>query len=60
MKDVPTYLPEGTILPCNLPREDVRDAFISLKCATHTLKPLWYIYFPFFPIVLLIYPHHFL
>jgi Porphobilinogen deaminase, dipyromethane cofactor binding domain len=31
MKDVPTYLPEGTILPCNLPREDVRDAFISLN-----------------------------
>jgi len=31
MKDVPTYLPEGTILPCNLPREDVRDAFISSK-----------------------------
>ena len=31
MKDVPTYLPEGTILPCNLPREDVRDAFISTK-----------------------------
>eukprot|EP00798_Chlamydomonas_sp_ICE-L_P029522 gene29522-5872_t len=29
MKDVPTYLPEGTILPCNLPREDVRDVFIS-------------------------------
>lgn len=29
MKDVPTYLPAGTILPCNLPREDVRDAFIS-------------------------------
>ncbi|QDZ21016.1 porphobilinogen deaminase [Chloropicon primus] len=29
MKDVPTYLPKGTILPCNLPREDVRDAFIS-------------------------------
>lgn len=29
MKDVPTYLPEGSILPCNLPREDVRDAFIS-------------------------------
>ena len=22
MKDVPTYLPEGTILPCMLPRED--------------------------------------
>ena len=29
MQDVPTYLPAGTILPCNLPREDVRDAFIS-------------------------------
>lgn len=29
MKDVPTYLPEGTILPCNLPREDVRDVLIS-------------------------------
>ncbi|KAK9829339.1 hypothetical protein WJX72_005249 [[Myrmecia] bisecta] len=29
MKDVPTYLPPKTILPCNLPREDVRDAFIS-------------------------------
>jgi hydroxymethylbilane synthase len=28
MKDVPTYLPEGMILPCNLEREDVRDAFI--------------------------------
>ncbi|CAA0842146.1 Porphobilinogen deaminase- chloroplastic [Striga hermonthica] len=31
MKDVPTYLPEKTILPCNLPREDVRDAFICLS-----------------------------
>ncbi|GAB5370171.1 hypothetical protein AAMO2058_001469500 [Amorphochlora amoebiformis] len=31
MKDVPTYLPEGTILPCNLPREDTRDVFISNK-----------------------------
>lgn len=29
MKDVPTWLPEGTILPCNLPREDTNDAFIS-------------------------------
>lgn len=31
MKDVPTYLPPGTVLPCNLPREDVRDVFISTK-----------------------------
>ena len=28
LQDVPTYLPEGMILPCNLEREDVRDAFI--------------------------------
>jgi len=34
MKDVPTYLPDKTILPCNLPREDVRDAFISLSAAS--------------------------
>jgi len=31
---VPTYLPDGTILPCNLPREDVRDAFISPVAAS--------------------------
>ena len=31
MKDVPTWLPDGIVLPCNLPREDVRDAFICLK-----------------------------
>jgi hydroxymethylbilane synthase len=29
MKDVPTWLPEGTILPCTLPREDTNDAFIA-------------------------------
>lgn len=29
MKDVPTYLAAGSVLPCNLPREDVRDVFIS-------------------------------
>lgn len=28
MKDVPTWLPEGIVLPCMLEREDVRDAFI--------------------------------
>ena len=31
MKDVPTWLPEGIHLPCMLPREDVRDVFISNK-----------------------------
>ncbi len=29
MKDMPTVLPEGLIIPCLLEREDVRDAFIS-------------------------------
>lgn len=31
MKDVPTWLPDGIDLPCILPREDVRDVFISNK-----------------------------
>ncbi|KAL5975727.1 hypothetical protein ACLOJK_020053 [Asimina triloba] len=34
MKDVPTYFPDGMILPCNLPREDVRDAFICLTAGS--------------------------
>lgn len=29
MKDMPTVLPDGLIIPCLLPREDVRDAFVS-------------------------------
>jgi hydroxymethylbilane synthase len=29
MKDVPTWLPNGTILPCYLPREQTNDVFIS-------------------------------
>ncbi|XP_075482402.1 porphobilinogen deaminase, chloroplastic-like isoform X2 [Primulina tabacum] len=39
MKDVPTYLPDKTILPCNLPREDVRDAFICLTAASLSELP---------------------
>lgn len=39
MKDVPTYIPPGTILPCNLPREDVRDAFISQKVSSVSELP---------------------
>ncbi len=31
MKDMPTVLPDGLVLSTYLPREDVRDAFISLK-----------------------------
>jgi len=34
MKDVPTWLPTGICLPCILPREDVRDVFISNKAKT--------------------------
>jgi len=34
MKDVPTYLPDNIILPCMLPREDVRDVFISPNAKT--------------------------
>jgi hydroxymethylbilane synthase len=34
MKDVPTYLPDGTHLESMLPREDTRDAFISPKYKT--------------------------
>merc|ERR1719231_2015928 len=34
MKDVPTWLVPGTVLPCNLPREDTRDAFISPNAAS--------------------------
>ena len=33
MKDMPTVLPAGLALACFLPREDVRDAFISTKAA---------------------------
>ena len=39
MKDVPTYLPPGSILPCNLPREDVRDVFISQNYKTLSELP---------------------
>ena len=33
MKDMPTQLPDGLSVTCCLPREDVRDAFISAKAA---------------------------
>ena len=34
MKDMPTLQPEGLLLDTYLPREDVRDAFISLNIST--------------------------
>jgi hydroxymethylbilane synthase len=39
MKDMPTVLPEGLTVACFLPREDVRDAFISPKSATLAALP---------------------
>ncbi|WP_168217542.1 hydroxymethylbilane synthase [Paracoccus liaowanqingii] len=34
MKDMPTLQPEGLVIDCYLPREDVRDAFVSLAVAS--------------------------
>lgn len=39
MKDVPTWLPDGTVLPCNLPREDSRDVFICNKAQSISELP---------------------
>ena len=39
MKDMPTTLPPGLAIACYLPRQDVRDAFISRKAATLAQLP---------------------
>jgi hydroxymethylbilane synthase len=39
MKDMPTELPAGLALACMLPREDVWDAFVSLKYRTFADLP---------------------
>lgn len=39
MKDVATMLPDGLTISCLLPREDVRDAFLSFKAADFTGLP---------------------
>ncbi len=39
MKDMQTALPDGLIIGATLPREDVRDAFISLKYASIEALP---------------------
>lgn len=40
MKDVPTWLPDGTVLPCNLPREETNDAFITAGGGVKTIADL--------------------
>ena len=39
MKDMPTKLPDGLAISCYLPREDVRDAFISLRVGSLAALP---------------------
>ena len=39
MKDMPTILPPGLAIACLLPREDVRDAFVSLTHASLAAMP---------------------
>ncbi|MCO6364699.1 hydroxymethylbilane synthase [Paracoccus sp. 08] len=39
MKDMPTLQPDGLIIDCLLPREDVRDAFVSPHVASITALP---------------------
>lgn len=39
MKDMPTAQPEGLVLSCYLPREDVRDAFVSPRYASIAALP---------------------
>lgn len=39
MKDMPTELPAGLVIPCLLPREDVRDAFFSRSGETLDTLP---------------------
>lgn len=39
MKDMPVLQPEGLVLDCYLPREDVRDAFVSLNADSLATLP---------------------
>lgn len=39
MKDMPTVQPEGLLLDCYLPREDVRDAFVSPEVVSLAALP---------------------
>jgi hydroxymethylbilane synthase len=40
MKDVPTWLPDGTVLPCTLQREETNDAFICKDKSVKTIEQL--------------------
>jgi hydroxymethylbilane synthase len=40
MKDVPTWIPAGTVLPCTLPREQTNDAFIYKDGSVKTIEEL--------------------
>jgi hydroxymethylbilane synthase len=39
MTDMPTYQPDGLAITCLLPREDVRDAFVTLGASTLATLP---------------------
>ncbi|MDO5656937.1 MAG: hydroxymethylbilane synthase [Paracoccus sp. (in: a-proteobacteria)] len=39
MKDMPTWQPDGLMLGCYLPREDVRDAFVSFEFSSISELP---------------------
>jgi len=39
MKDVPTWLPDGMVLPCMLAREDVRDVMVSPRYTSFADMP---------------------
>jgi hydroxymethylbilane synthase len=39
MKDVPTWLPDGLVLPCMLAREDVRDVIVSPRYTSFAAMP---------------------
>lgn len=39
MKDVPTWLPDGMVLPCMLAREDVRDVMVSPRYSSFDDMP---------------------
>ncbi|MCP5787216.1 hydroxymethylbilane synthase, partial [Klebsiella pneumoniae] len=39
MKDMPVLQPDGLVIDCYLPREDVRDAFVSARWGSISALP---------------------